>query len=141
MGVMSKMRLVASGSALLAALLLAGCAADSRSSLPAFLRVKEAPLPAPEPAPDVPLLVRKNLETIFVASSLPRDLEASPARRNAPGDPWTACVRAEITSAAGQRLRRQTYRLTISQGEIIDRRRVAAGDCVSESYSPILPTK
>jgi hypothetical protein len=126
----------------MSALLVTGCAADSHSSLPGFMRVKEPTAPAQETTPDVPLLVRKNLDTLFVASSQPRDLEVSPALRMAAGDGWTACVRGEITSTTGSALRRQTYRLTIRQNEIIDRRRAAAGDaCLTEDYKPVLPTK
>ncbi len=137
-----EMRQVASRLGLLGALLLAGCAADSHSSLPAFMRTTETAPPAPEPAPDVPLLVRKNLDSIFVATSRPRGLETSIARPTARGDAWIACVRAEIISATGEPLPRQTYRLTIAQGQIIDRRRVTAGDaCLTETYGPVLATK
>ncbi|WP_284420646.1 MULTISPECIES: hypothetical protein [unclassified Bradyrhizobium] len=136
------MRRIVSRVGLLAALLLAGCAADSNSRLPAFMRVKPPEPPQPEAPPDVALLVRKNLEMIFVATTQPRDLEVSSPRRTDQGDAWTACVRAQIISAAGAPLQRQTYRLTIKQSEIIDRRRAAAGDdCLSQSYSPVMPTK
>ncbi|CCD97751.1 hypothetical protein [Bradyrhizobium sp. STM 3809] len=136
------MRRTASLVGLLAALLLSGCAADSQSRLPAFMRVKEADPPPPEVPPDVAMLVRKNLDMIFVATTLPRDLEATSAKRTDRGDAWSACVRAQIISVAGAPLRNQIYRLTIRQNEIIDRRRVAAGDeCVSENYKPIMPTK
>jgi hypothetical protein len=98
--------------------------------------------PPPEAPPDVAVLIRKNLDMIFVATALPRDLEATPATRTERGDAWTACVRAQIISVAGAPLRRQTYRLTIRQNEIIDRRRAVSGrDCVSDDYKPILPTK
>jgi len=123
-------------------LLVAGCAADTHSSLPAFMRAKEAPPPVPESTPDVAILVRKQLDMIFIASSLPRDLEVSPALPTAAGDGWTACVRAEITSTTGTALRRQTYRLTIRHDEIVDRRRAMAGDaCLTENYKRVLPTK
>nr|WP_050781038.1 hypothetical protein [Bradyrhizobium sp. ORS 278] len=136
------MRLTASQMGLFAALLLSGCAADSQSRLPAFMRVRDPEPPPPEAPPDVALLVRKNLDMIFVATSLPRDLEATSARRTDRGDAWTACVRAQIVSVAGAPLRNQTYKLTIRQNEIIDRRRAMAGDdCVSEDYRPIMPTK
>ncbi|WP_315721001.1 MULTISPECIES: hypothetical protein [unclassified Bradyrhizobium] len=116
---------------MLAALPLAGCAADSQSRLPAFMRAR-APEPPPEAPPDVAVLVRKSLDMIFVATAQPRDLEATPAMRTERGDAWTACVRAQIISVAGAPLRRQTYRLTIRQDEIIDRRRAvqAATACL-----------
>ncbi len=91
-----------------------------------------APEPPPEAPPDVAVLVRKSLDMIFVATAQPRDLEATPAMRTERGDAWTACVRAQIISVAGAPLRRQTYRLTIRQDEIIDRRRAvqAATACL-----------
>ncbi|WP_257169059.1 hypothetical protein [Bradyrhizobium sp. SRS-191] len=135
------MRLTAILAGLLAALLLSGCAADSQSRLPAFMRVRASEPPPPEAAPDVGRLVRKNLDMIFVATTQPRDLEATAARRTDHGDAWTACVRAEIISVTGAPLRRQIYRLTIKQDEIIDRRRAAAGDCVAEDYTAVLSTK
>ncbi|WP_315812646.1 hypothetical protein [Bradyrhizobium sp. SZCCHNR2028] len=136
------MRRIASQVGLLSALLLAGCAADSNARLPAFMRAKAPAPPQPEAAPDVALLVRKNLDMIFVATTLPRDLEATSARQTDAGDTWTACVRAGIISVSGAVLRRQTYRLTIRHNEIIDRRRAAsADDCVSEDYKAVLPTK
>jgi hypothetical protein len=135
------MPLMASRVGLLAALLLAGCAADSQSRLPAFMRVREPEPPPAEAPPDVPLLVRKNLDMIFVPTTQPRDLEASAPKRTDSGDAWTACVRAQIISVAGAPLRRQTYRLTIKQSEIIDRRRATAGDCMSQDFRPVMPTK
>ena len=115
------MRRITSRLALLAALLLAGCAADSHSSLPAFMRAKEAAPSPPESPPE---------------------LEASIARRADESDAWTACVRAQIISASGAPLRRQTYRLTIKQNEIIDRRRAGSGDdCMSQKYNAVLASK
>jgi hypothetical protein len=44
----------------------------------------------------------------------------------------------QLTSANGKPLGPQTYRITISGGVIIDRRRVETEDtCTSESYEPI----
>jgi hypothetical protein len=122
-----------------AALVLAGCGiADSRSPLPEFMRGKAVDPPPPEPPPDVRLLVRKNLDSVFVASSSPRQVRVSPPRHEPNGSGWTACVRAELTSATGRPLGAQTYRVTISDGVIIDRLRVEADDnCASESYEPI----
>ncbi|CCD84813.1 conserved protein of unknown function [Bradyrhizobium sp. ORS 285] len=135
------MRRTATLAGLLAALLLSGCAADSQSRLPAFMRVRAPEPPPPEAPPDVGRLVRMNLDMIFVATTQPRDLEATAPRRTERGDAWTACVRAEIISVTGAPLRRQTYRLTIKQDEIIDRRRAAGQDCVAENYTAVLPTK
>jgi hypothetical protein len=82
--------------------------------------------------------VRNNLETVFVASSNPRQVRVSPPRRDLHGPGWTACVRADLTSAMGKPLGPQTYRILINGGLIVDRRRIEADDvCTSESYQPI----
>ena len=135
------MRRIVAHAALIAgaALVLAGCAiADSRSPVPEFMRGKAVEPPPPEPPPDVRQLVRKNLDSVFIASSSPRQVRVSPPRHEPNGSGWTACVRAELTSATGRPLGDQTYRITISDGVIIDRLRVEAEDnCASESYQPI----
>jgi hypothetical protein len=126
--------LIASGT-----LVLAGCGlADSRSPVPEFMRAKASDPAPPEQPPDVRQLVRNNLETVFVASSNPRQVRVSPPRRDLHGPGWTACVRADLTSAMGKPLGPQTYRILINGGLIVDRRRIEADDvCTSESYQPI----
>jgi hypothetical protein len=121
------------------ALVLAGCGlADSRSPVPEFMRNKAVDPPPPEPPPDVRQLVRENLDSVFVAASNPRQVRVAPPRRAPIGPGWTACVRAELTSVTGGPLGAETYRITISNGAIIDRRRAEADDnCGSESYEPI----
>ncbi len=121
------------------ALALAGCGiADSRSPVPEFMRAKASEPPPPEPPPDVKQLVRKNLDSVFVATSYPRDVQVSPPRHDLRGLGWTTCVRAQLTSANGKPLGTQTYRVAISSGIILDRRRVETDDtCASESYDPI----
>jgi hypothetical protein len=121
------------------ALALAGCGiADSRSPVPEFMRAKASEPPPPEPPPDVKQLVRKNLDSVFVATSYPHDVQVSPPRHDLRGLGWTTCVRAQLTSANGKPLGTQTYRVTISSGIILDRRRVEPDDtCASESYDPI----
>jgi hypothetical protein len=120
-------------------LLLAGCGiADSHSSVPEFMRAKASEPPPPEPPPDVRQLLREKLDSVFVSTSNPRQLRVSPPRRDLHGSGWTACVGAELTSAMGKPLGAQTYRITISGGVIIDRRRVEADDnCASETYEPV----
>jgi len=62
----------------------------------------------------------------------------SPVRHDLRGAGWTACVRAELNSATGKPLGIQTYRITINEGVIFDRRRVEEEDtCLSETYEPI----
>ena len=75
---------------------------------------------------------------MFVAASNPRQVRVSPPHHEPNGPGWTACVRAELTSATGRPLGAQTYRITISGGVIVDRLRVEDDDnCASESYEPI----
>ena len=126
--------LIASG-----AFVLAGCGiADSRAPVPEFMRGKAVDPPPPELPPDVRQLVRKNLDSVFIATSHPREVEVSPPHRDVYGSGWTACVRAELTSVMGNPLGVETYRITISGGEIIDRRRAESDDnCASETYEPI----
>ena len=121
-----------------AALALVGCGlADSRSPVPEFMRAKASD-PPPEQPPDVGQLVRKNLDSVFVASSYPRQVRVSPPHRDLHGPGWTACVRADLTSAMGKPLGAQTYRVTISDGVIVDRRRIETDDaCTSENYEPV----
>lgn len=121
------------------ALALGGCGfADVRSPVPEFMRNKEADPPPPEPPPDVRRLVHDNLDAVFVANSYPRDIQVSPAHHEVRGTGWTACVRAEVNSATGTPIGVQTYRISISGGLIIDRRRVDPDDnCETESYEPI----
>src|SRR5277367_776212 len=123
-----------------AALALGACGfADSRSPVPAFMRNKESEPPPPEPPPDVKQMVRDKLDSVFTAASNPGQVQVSQPHRDLHGQGWTACVRAlQLTSANGKPLGPQTYRITISGGVIIDRRRVEADDtCSSENYEPI----
>jgi hypothetical protein len=141
-GYYRRMRRVVVYMALMAggALVLAGCGlADSRSPVPDFMRAKASDPPPPEPPPDVKQLVRKNLDSVFVSTSAPHDVRVSAPRRELQGSGWTACVKAELTSAMGKPLGAQTYRITISTGIIIDRRRLETDDdnCASENFEPI----
>ena len=120
------------------AIILAGCGfADSRAPLPEFMRSK-AGVPPPDPPPDVKRMVRENLDSVFVAASSPRQVRVSPPHHDVRGSGWTACVRADLTSVIGKPLGTETYRLTVSGGAIVDRRRIEADDnCASESFEPI----
>jgi hypothetical protein len=122
-----------------AALLLAGCGfADSRSSVPEFMRIKAVDPPPPEPPPDVRDLVRKHLDFVFTAASNPRQVRVSPPLHEPNGSGWIACVRADLTSVNGRPLGAETYRITISGGVIVDRRRAEEDDnCASENFEPI----
>jgi hypothetical protein len=122
-----------------AALTLGACGfADVRAPVPEFLRAK-----APEPAaleapPDIKLMLREKLDSVFTAASQPTQVRVSEPRHNLHGPGWTACVKAEVISVTGRPLGTQTYRIAISDGVIADRRQVEAEDtCTTESYEPI----
>ena len=121
------------------ALALGACGiADSHAPVPEFMRAKAMDPPPPEPPPDVTQLVRTNLNSVFVATSYPRDVRVSPVHRDLRGSGWTACVRAGLTNAMGKPLGTETYRITIIGGVVIDRQRIDANDnCVTETYQPI----
>ena len=120
-------------------LLLAGCGmADSRSPVPEFMRNKAVDPPPPEPPPDVKQLVRQNLKSVFTAASNPRRVRVSPPRRELRGAGWTACVKADLTSVVNKPLGAETYRIIISGGIIVDRRRAEPEDnCASETFEPV----
>jgi hypothetical protein len=122
-----------------AALMLSSCSfADSHAYLPGFMRIKAADPPPPEPVPDVKQMVRANLNSVFVATSYPHAVRVSPPLHDPRGPGWNACVRAELTNAVGKPLGTETYRITIAEGVIADRRRAEPDDnCTSESYEPI----
>jgi hypothetical protein len=118
--------------------MLAACAADSHSALPEFMRAQANEPRPPDPAPDVKRVVRDKLDSVFVSTSYPRNVRVSLPHQEVRGLGWTACVRAELTSATGKALGIQTYRITISDGEITDRVRASDEDnCGSEKYEPI----
>jgi hypothetical protein len=120
------------------ALVLGACGADSHSVLPAFLRAQASDPPQPEPRPDVKKMVREQLDSVFIPASQPQQVRVSLPQRDLRGPGWSACVKAELTSAMGKPLGPQTYRITIEEGTINDRRRVGAEDnCDSETYDPI----
>src|SRR5258708_31492192 len=104
------------------ALVLADCGiADSRSPVPGFMRAKASDPPPAEPPPDVKRLVRERLDSVFVNTSNPQQVRVSLPHHEPNGPGWTACVRAELTSAMGKPLGAQTYLITISGGGVIDR--------------------
>jgi hypothetical protein len=133
------LRIVAHAVMIAAALALASCGfADSRAPLPEFMRLKEAEPPPPEPAPDVKRVVREQINVVFLNTSNPREVHVAPPHHEVRGPGWTACVRAQLTSATGSALGTQIYIVTISGGKVVDRRRAEADDiCGSESYEPI----
>ena len=123
------------GSAVLA---LAACGvADSHAPVPEFMRAHEPDKP-PQSSPDVNQLVRDQLDSVFVNTSSPHDVRVSRPLHDPRGSGWTACVKAEVNSATGRPIGTETYRITISEGQIVDRRRANDNDdCISETYQPI----
>jgi hypothetical protein len=123
----------------LATLALGACGfADSRAPLPSFMRLPEAEPPPPEPVPNVRQLVHDKMDSVFVSTSSAHDVRVSRPLHDPRGPGWTACVKAEVNAANGQPIGTQTYRIFISEGEIVDRRRVDADDnCLTESYQPL----
>jgi hypothetical protein len=122
-----------------AALALTGCGiADSRSPVPGFMRAKEAEPPPLEAPPDVKRLVSEKLDSVFTAASRPTHVQVSQPLHDPRGLGWMVCVRAELTSVTGKPLGPQTYRISINEGVISDRRHVEADDtCATENYEPI----
>jgi hypothetical protein len=121
------------------ALALTGCGlADSRSPVPGFMRAQDAE-PAPlETPPDVKQMVGDHLDTVFTTASAPHNVRISPVHHDLRGPGWVVCVQAELNSAMGKPLGPQTYLVTISGGEILDRRRTDASDtCLAEHFEPI----
>ena len=121
------------------ALVLTGCGfTDARSPVPEFMRLKDPEPRALEPAPDLKLLVGGKLDSVFTAASQPTKVQVSTPRPDLRGAGWTACVKADLTSVTGKPLGTQTYRISISNGVIFDRRHVEAEDtCAGENYEPI----
>ncbi|MGA7071225.1 hypothetical protein [Bradyrhizobium sp.] len=114
--------------------------ADSRSPLPVpdFMRAKPAEPPPLEQPPDVRQMVREKLDQVFVAQSNPQNVQVSEPRHELRGLGWTACVKAELTSATGKPLGEEIYRISINGGVIIDRRRALPEDtCDIQTYQPI----
>ncbi|MBR0780812.1 hypothetical protein [Bradyrhizobium iriomotense] len=133
------LRIIANAALLAGALGLGACGfADSRAPVPEFMRMKEAEQPSPEPPPDVKRVVREQIDVVFLTTSYPREVHVAPPRHEVRGPGWTACVRAQLTSATGTPLGAQTYIVTINGGKVVDRRRAEADDiCGTEVYEPI----
>ncbi|AMA59137.1 hypothetical protein [Bradyrhizobium sp. CCGE-LA001] len=133
------LRIIAHAALFAGALALGGCGfADSRAPVPEFMRMKEAEQPPPEPVPDVKRVVREQIDVVFLSTSYPREVHVAPPHREVRGAGWTACVRAQLTSATGTPLGAQTYIVTIMGGKVVDRRRAEGDDiCGTETYEPI----
>ena len=99
---------------------------------------KPADPPPLEPVPDVRKMVQEKLDSVFTAQSNPQNVRVSEARPELRGRGWTACVKAELTSANGKPLGEETYRISIDGDVIVDRRRALPEDgCDVQTYQPI----
>ena len=109
-----------------------------RAPVPEFMRAKVPEPPLVEAPPDVKRIVGEKLDSVFTAASQPRQVQVSAPHHDLRGPGWTACVKAELTSVTGKPLGMQTYRITIIDGAVSDRRHIEVDDnCATESYEPI----
>ena len=81
--------------------------------------------------------IRDQLDSVFVSTSSPHDVRVSRPLHDPRGLGWTAWVKAEVNSATGRLIGTETYCTTISEGQIVDRRRADGDDnCISDTYQP-----
>ena len=120
-----------------AALTLGACAVDSRMSyvsyLPDFLK-QASPAAKVEVPPDVPAILRSNINAVFVSTSAPTNIQYTlpvPAKHG-----WETCVKASVTRATGKPLCERTYLVNIDDHQIGDRRD-GADRCAKETYQPL----
>jgi hypothetical protein len=127
---------------LTAALMLGACAVDPNvsygSHLPDFIK---QPAPASHAAeavpPDVPAILRANINSVFVSTSAPTNIRYSLPVASKRGN-WETCVRADLTGATGKPLGERTYLVGIYDNQIGDRQLMSAnGRCSQETYRPL----
>jgi hypothetical protein len=121
-----------------AALTLGACAVDSQMSyvsyLPDFLK-QASPAAKVEVPPDVPAILRSNINAVFVSTSAPTNIQYTlpvPAKYGG----WETCVKASVTGATGKPLGERTYLVNIDDNQIGDRRD-GADRCAKETYQPL----
>jgi hypothetical protein len=101
------------------------------------MRQKAREAPPPDEPPAVAMIVREQLDSIFVPSSLPHNTQVSPPHRNPHALDWIACVKADVSFANGK-IENRIYLITIDKGTIVDRRPSGGEDnCRSENFEPI----
>ena len=103
------------------------------------MRAKDAEPPPLEAPPDVKRLVGAKLDSVFTAASRPTHVQVSQPLHDPRGLGWTACVRAELTSVTGTPLGTRTYRISINEGVIFDRRHVEADDRADGLSATVMP--
>jgi hypothetical protein len=104
------------------------------SYLPDFLK-QSSPAAKVEVPPDLPAILRSNINAVFVSTSAPTNIQyALPVPADHGG--WETCVKASVTGATGKPLGERTYLVNIDDHQIGDRRD-GADRCVKETYQPL----
>jgi hypothetical protein len=119
-----------------AALTLGACAVDSHMNYVSYLpdSLKQAsPAVAVEAPPDVPTILRGNINDVFLSTSAPTNIQYTlpiPAKHG-----WETCVKASVMGATGEPLGERTYLVNIEHNQIADRR--DSDRCANETYRPL----
>ena len=120
-----------------AALTLGACAVDSHMNYVSYLpdSLKQAsPAAAVEAPPDVPAILRDNINAVFVSTAAPTNIQYTLPALDKHG--WQTCVKASVTGATGKPLAERTYLVNIDHNQIGDRRD-ASDRCANETYRPL----
>ena len=118
--------------------MLGACAVDPHmyyaSELPDSLKQASASTKAEVP-PNVAAILRGNIDSIFVSTSAPTNIQYSfPVQAKHRG--WQTCVKATLTGATGKPLGERTYLVNIDRNQIGDRRD-GVDQCTKETYHPL----
>ena len=113
---------------------LCGCAIDPNVSwAPDILKTKTSAPPAPEPAPDMRVLLQTKMAEFFLPSAAASNISFSVPRRAALD--WTSCIRATVNGATGGTIGQQTYLFNISRNSVARQEHVGAAHfCATETY-------
>jgi hypothetical protein len=126
-------------------LLLSACSAVWDNSVGFVLgRADPPPAARTEPPPNVKKILADNSVGLFASSAKPRNLIiGSGVRqiRTASGLEYGACLRANLSNAAGKDMGTATYVVTVHDGQVGDRRRAIPSDgCDEEHFEPLMPS-
>ena len=103
------------------------------SYLPDSLK-QASPAVAVEAPPDVPTILRGNINDVFVSTSAPTNIQYTVPVRAKHG--WETCIKANVMGATGKPLGERTYLVNIDDHQIGDRRD-GADRCAKETYQPL----
>lgn len=128
---------------LFATVLLSGCSTNAWNNTLGYVLGKEETSTENQPPPQLPD-VRKivaDAPSIFDASSKAKNIMIGTDTRlfqTAKGAEFGACVRAEVSNAAGKEMGTAIYRVTVDRGQVSDvRRAISADGCVEVNYKPL----